>query len=353
MSKFILPSKILPSLRYLNGYYKSEKNELFHDIIEYSKITVIEEVSFDNWNGGMTGHDVIMYLPERILIKIKLENKNHICNQLKDDINGVNTEVNQEYINSVHLKLQDADDPQFEKSIPFTDTPTLRPVDVGLWDGDALRLFISHRDLHKAKANELAEALRPFGICSFVAHDAIKPMNEWQKDIENGLKTMEVMLIFLTDDFHESNWTNQEVGFALGKGVPIVCLKLGNKDPQGFIGSQQALKASYDDISFCASNLYRLLTEKINSANRLHDILIEQLISSVSYTDAMDALRRLQSGVERINETQLKKIAEGYSKNSQLYGCGGIHTNKLSLEKYLNRATNKTVKFDNRKILFD
>ena len=35
-----------------------------------------------------------------------------------------------------------------------------------------------------------------------VAHDTIAPMTEWRLEIMRGLETMEVMLVFLTDDFH-------------------------------------------------------------------------------------------------------------------------------------------------------
>ena len=69
-------------------------------------------------------------------------------------------------------------------------------------------------------ARRLGDALCAYGISPFVAHDTIVPMKTWQLEIEKGLETMEVMLAFLTDDFHQSTWTNQEIGYALGKSVP-------------------------------------------------------------------------------------------------------------------------------------
>ena len=77
-------------------------------------------------------------------------------------------------------------------------------------------------------------------------------MKEWQKEIYNGLMTMEVMVVLLTDGSDKSFWMNQEIGFALGKDIPIVCVKVGTQDPKGFIGSKQALKASADDIASVA-----------------------------------------------------------------------------------------------------
>ena len=98
------------------------------------------------------------------------------------------------------------------------------------WAGTdgVIRLFISHRDAYKAAAKELAMSLEEYGISAFVAHDTIQPMTTWQHEILKGLQLMEFMLAFITDDFFESPWTNQEIGYALGNSIPIISLKLEN-----------------------------------------------------------------------------------------------------------------------------
>ncbi len=72
---------------------------------------------------------------------------------------------------------------------------------------------------------------------------------------------MEIMLAFVTDDLHESIWTNQEIGFALGRNIPIVSLKVENKDPDGFIGKQQALKCDYENVEAAAPKIYLLIRD--------------------------------------------------------------------------------------------
>ena len=67
-------------------------------------------------------------------------------------------------------------------------------------------------------------------------------MEVWKHEIEKGLQTMDVMLALITNDFHKSVWTNQEVGFALGNNIPVISLKLGVTDPNGFLSDKQALK---------------------------------------------------------------------------------------------------------------
>jgi TIR domain len=135
------------------------------------------------------------------------------------------------------------------------------PDNLSIWRPGLVRLFISHRDSHKRQATSLADALEPLGISSFVAHETIEPTKEWRREIMNGLETMEIMLVFLTDDFQESPWTNQEVGFALGRGIPIVSLKMAIRDPPGFISHEQALRGHIDNPADSAVRLQKLLVE--------------------------------------------------------------------------------------------
>lgn len=51
---------------------------------------------------------------------------------------------------------------------------------------------------------------------------------------------MDALVAILTPGFRESVWTNQEIGFALGRGVKIISLRMG-EDPPGFISAEQAI----------------------------------------------------------------------------------------------------------------
>lgn len=103
-----------------------------------------------------------------------------------------------------------------------------------------LRLFISHISQHKAKATRLKDCLAPFAIAGFVAHEDIHPTLEWQHEIERALYTMDAFLAIHTEGFSKSIWTQQEIGFALGRGVKVISFKMG-EDPTGFISKHQAL----------------------------------------------------------------------------------------------------------------
>lgn len=102
------------------------------------------------------------------------------------------------------------------------------------------RLFVSHIAEHKAKATRLKTCLEPYAIDAFVAHEDIYPTLEWQPEIEKALNTMDAFLAIHTPGFSKSIWTQQEIGFAVARGVKIISLQMG-EDPTGFISKQQAL----------------------------------------------------------------------------------------------------------------
>ena len=59
-----------------------------------------------------------------------------------------------------------------------------------LWGDGVVRVFISHVAEHKEFAANLKVSLGRRGMASFVAHEDIEPMREWETEIERGLFSM-------------------------------------------------------------------------------------------------------------------------------------------------------------------
>lgn len=110
-------------------------------------------------------------------------------------------------------------------------------------------LFLSHKAKYRDKISKLAKNLNADGIRTFVAHHDVKPTLEWRSEILNALDTMTHFVAFLTDGFHESRWTNQEVGYAFGLGKPRLFVKLSKVDPGGLANAEQALEANWDNAA--------------------------------------------------------------------------------------------------------
>ena len=105
-----------------------------------------------------------------------------------------------------------------------------------------IKLFISHSSKNKSSANKLKNALQPYKISCFVAHQDVYPSLEWEAEIVNALNTMDCFISLHNDDFEKSQWCQQESGFALARSVEFIPIRFPN-DPQGFVKKIQALPA--------------------------------------------------------------------------------------------------------------
>ncbi len=148
------------------------------------------------------------------------------------------------------------------------DLGVVQSVDAGpppkLWEAsEGIRLFISHLAVEKKKAMRLRDCLRIYGVSGFVAHMDIEPTADWQTEIERALFTMDAFLSIHTENFSQSSWTQQEVGFAVARRVPIISLKMVPKgeNPTGFIGRQQALLRYSESAEQIAIKVVDLLGE--------------------------------------------------------------------------------------------
>jgi len=137
-----------------------------------------------------------------------------------------------------------------------------------IWkDTKSLRLFISHLSTDKDKAIRLKEELTQFSISGFVAHEDIHPTLAWQDEIERGLFSMDAFLAVHTKDFSKSYWTQQEVGFALGRNTKIISLRMG-EDPLGFISKHQALSRRNRNAAQLANEIVQLLKEDVRTKGK-------------------------------------------------------------------------------------
>lgn len=121
--------------------------------------------------------------------------------------------------------------------------PTASPIEPAFWRKEFFRVFISHLAAHRVEAAALQTALLTQGITSFVAHNDIEPTTEWQSQIELGLQTSQALVAMLHPGFHDSKWTDQELGYAMGRGIPVFSIRLG-ADPYGFIGRYQGFNGT-------------------------------------------------------------------------------------------------------------
>jgi hypothetical protein len=245
--QFKLSTNIERYLAALSKLYAQEGKKEYQAIIVNSQVRVHEEWdSYENWNVVSYGHALFLVIPETLYLSA-VKDRNKYQSELKEDINKLH-DIQNEYIAEVFLEMEEVsnEDWRKESGLLLTGQRHIAPEATSrVWDSEGYRVFLSHKAEVKKETATLKERLNLFGVSAFVAHEDIHPTKEWQDEIENALFSMDTFVALMTDGFHDSIWTDQEVGVAFGRGVPIISVKLG-KDPYGFIGKFQALSCSWE-----------------------------------------------------------------------------------------------------------
>lgn len=337
----VLPSKLNAYIRRLRTEYQRADPDLAA-ILEAARVGIIENTSYDNWNGGTHLHSVQLFLSPEALGKIRVSEQGGVASKICQDLNHCAAGYDNEGFHQVIFEMEDENDPSFQKATYISQVQKPNPDALAIWKPGEIRLFISHRDAYKAQAHQLADTLEGFGVSSFVAHDTIEPMTTWKDEILSGLETMEVMLALITDDFEQSYWTQQEIGFALGREIQIIPVMVGSRPPPGFIASTQGLRARLDDLPTSAVAIYQILIGKLGN-KRLQDSLVKAFVDSPNWNEARDRFDRLDKTVSDLTDDQYIEIAAGFLKNDQLYGSAYLTNHNNRLKKFLERAAHRRI----------
>lgn len=349
--KYILPSKVDAYIRALSRLYESKQELVCLNILLNSTVTVSEAWDSNNWNGGSIGHAVSLHISENIFFPLMGEKTNYQT-KIREDLNSLHN-IHNEYITEVYLELKLEELNSELSNTLKTDNPPLKTVVSEieatenknealnlsrLWMNDCFRVFLSHKATYKVETAKLSDELKLFGISAFVAHVDIEPAQAWQDEIESALKSMQGFVALLTEDFKDSNWTDQEIGFAVARGTPIIAARLG-LDPYGFIGKFQGLPCNWENLALEIAKFF-----------------IKQPKALDAYIHALDQCNSFESGnklalllpeIITLNGEQLDKLIVAHNENTQIRGSHGFEGSRnsgLGLMKHLERITGKSFK---------
>jgi TIR domain len=220
-----LPQNVERYLAALSRLYAQDGRRALQELIVNSQTRVVEEWDYNNWNGGTHGHALYLVIPES-LFPAATKKRDEIQQQIRSDLNDLHHFQN-EHIAEVFLEMDVVEDRDWrqESGLLISTTRTATPDSTTrIWGSDGFRLFLSHKSEVKKQTADLKNNLSLLGISAFVAHEDIRATRAWLEEIENALLSMDAFVALMTEEFHDSHWTDQEVGFALAPGVPVIAL---------------------------------------------------------------------------------------------------------------------------------
>ncbi len=204
-------------------------------------------------------------------------------------------------------------------------------IDPPFWRPRMFRVFVSHLSAHRQLAAKLQEALQPYGISAFVAHNDIEPTLEWLSQIEAALATADSLVALLHPQFHESKWTDQEIGFAMGRGLPVFAVHFG-QDPYGFVGRFQAFAGGTKTPAQLALELFDAYRKNKQTQKRMAEVLVTLFEDSTSFSDAKARVGYLED-LEAWDASFIPRINAAVKSNSQISDSWHVPERVVALAK--------------------
>ena len=188
---------------------------------------------------------------------------------------------------------------------------------------------MAHLAEQKEYATKLQSELHDYQISTFVAHVDIAPTREWQDEIELALNTADALVALLTPGFHQSNWTDQEIGFAMGRGILSVAVKLG-QEPYGFISKLQAFQGEGKDEKKLAAEMFEAFLINKLSQRRMSLALLSKFENSFSFVEAKKNICLLER-MDYWDPLFADRIREAVQSNDQIKRSFGVPEQAESL----------------------
>jgi hypothetical protein len=269
----------------------------------------------DNWNGGIEYYLLNLKVPVVTFASVDAK-RDAIEKLILEKAGAVTRQFDRDVITGIRIIPE-------SRPIGRPNARDLSPdVIRRIWERDGFRLFITHRAQEKLAAAELKMKLLPYGICGFVAHRDIEPNQIWQTEIERALVSMHALVALITPGFDSSVWCQQEIGFALGRGVPVIPIRLG-LDPHGFIGQIQALTADLVNPGGLANTLVDTLLKDDRTSGMMRERLVREFESVKTWESARQLRPKLVS-ITEFDDGQLTRIEKALSENEKVATAYGV-----------------------------
>ncbi|MBB1057855.1 TIR domain-containing protein [Dietzia sp. B19] len=179
-----------------------------------------------------------------------------------------------------------------------------------------LILFASHVSGHRKEVYEVAGELGKFNIELFVAHDSISVDEPWRDEIEKSLNTSHGGVLFLHPTFSKSVWCQQETGWMLGRGLPVLRLLKGEA-PVAFANTLQGAEVGSLAPAEIAELIAEWAVKKPQLALNLGESLVHAMRNSGSF-DQTDSIWHHLRMVRTLTTPQCTVLLEAAKNNTQV-----------------------------------
>lgn len=212
------------------------------------------------------------------------------------------------------------------------------PTGVGsAWTSSPIRVFISHSTAQVDDATKFRTALRRLGCDAFVAHKDIDPGTQWIGEIQDALASCDALVALVSKEFKTSDWCEQEVGWALGRDVPVVPVRI-DITPYGLLGTIQACKwpKTPTPAADLASEVMSILLKDTRTAAKTVESMVIGIENAESFAQANAIARALVDLNVSLTRAQLRRLKAAQKANGQVAGAYSVPGALTVLARYVS-----------------
>ena len=116
------------------------------------------------------------------------------------------------------------------------------------------QVFVSHAPADFELVEEIVSTIRNLPIEVHVALEEVESGRSRQ-NLKGRLSNSDVVVAVLSEDGEYNQWVNQEIGYAIANGIPVLPLYGKSVSPPGFLADQEGVTLEPDDLAVTVFNL--------------------------------------------------------------------------------------------------
>jgi len=272
----------------------------------------IEEVGYDNWNGGTTVWELGIQIPYPDFLALADERRSDI----ETFINNAVEHFLPERGDWVHAKIRPAKftDPNWRRNVTARTVEPALAQTKGSYETENYA-FISYQTTDKLTAARVQRVLADVGISSFLAHEDIEVSVAWREKILEEIGRANLFVSILSKHYLQSAWCMQEAGIAAFRNLTSIHLSIDGTIPTGFSSNVQSAKINAD--TFTISNLLPGIVSKDFDLGLR--VIIKTIGGSKSYRSAEETFRLILPYIDRMQPAHHKLLLETCRASGQIH----------------------------------
>lgn len=130
------------------------------------------------------------------------------------------------------------------------------------------QVFVSHAPSDLDLVQDLFSTVQNLPIDVHIALEAIES-GRGRQDLEGRLANSDILVVALSEAGAASRWVNQEIGYAVAKGIPILPLYADGVEPEGYLEGHEGVDLEPDEMEVTVFNLLCRLRAELSPLGTL------------------------------------------------------------------------------------